>query len=138
MMRTWCAGTLLAIGLGLSAGAGLAAETPVAVDVAGRWQGVSSGTDQGACGAVTFDVRVIGGRIGGSAQSRADDGKTVSWTVFGLVDSAGRVTLEISEPGAPRRERLVWTGRVDGDSIRLTRAADGACSTERTLDLSKK
>ena len=139
-MRKTCATALIAVGLGLATSIGAGAETQIAIDVAGRWQGTSSGTERGACGAVTFDVEVVGGRIGGSAHSRIDDDKQADWAIFGLIDSAGRVTLETSrlaEPIKRRFEHVVWTGRLDGGHMQLTQAAGAACSTQRTLDLSR-
>ena len=133
---------LVAAGLSLSVlgGGGRAADTPVGRDVAGGWHGTSSGAEKGACGALTFDVRVEGGRIGGFAHSRTDDDSTVDWRIFGLIDSAGRVTLQTSHVvPTPQRhlEHVVWTGRVEGGRILLTRDAEGACTEAQTLELSR-
>jgi hypothetical protein len=35
-------------------------------------------------------------------------------------------------------EHVVWTGRVEGGHMRLTRAASAACPSARNLDLTKK
>jgi hypothetical protein len=136
------AALLLAAGLSVSvlSGGVPAAETPAGPDVAGAWHGTSSGAERGDCGALTFDARVEGGRIGGLAHSRTADGKPVEWRIFGLIDSAGRVTVQTSHvvPSPERHlEHVVWTGRVDGGHIRLTRAAEGACTEAQTLELSR-
>jgi hypothetical protein len=117
-----------------------AAERPGGLGVAGAWHGTSSGSERGPCGALTFDVRVDGGRIGGFAHSRTDDGRPIEWRLFGLIDSAGQVTLETSHVVAsPERhlEHVAWTGRVEGGHIRLSRAAQGACTEAQTIELSR-
>ena len=139
-MRKRCTVALIAVGLGLATSLGAGAETQLAVDVAGRWQGTSSGTERGACGAVTFDVEVVGGRVGGSAHSRTDNDEKANWSIFGLIDSAGRVTLETSRLAKSvehRFEHVVWTGHVEGGHMQLIQAAGPSCSTKRTLDLTR-
>lgn len=134
------AAILLAAILIFSITGGLRAEGPGGPGVAGAWHGTSSGPERGPCGALTFDLRVEGGRIGGFAHSRADDGKPVEWRVFGLIDSAGQITLETSHVAAsPERhlEHLSWTGRAEAGHLRLTRPADGACTEVQTIELSR-
>jgi hypothetical protein len=121
-------------------GGAQAAEGAGGPGVAGAWRGTSSGAERGPCGALTVDLRVDGGRIGGVAHSRGDDGKPIEWRVFGLIDSAGQITLEtshvVSAPGR-RLEHAAWTGRVEAGHIRLTRPAGGACAETQTLELSR-
>jgi hypothetical protein len=141
-MLDWRGAMLIAVALGLAGWGAPApgAETRMAADVAGHWQGMSSGTERGPCGAVTFDLRVEGGRVGGSARSRTDEDEAADWSIFGLVDSAGRVTLETSrlDQGPGRRfEHVVWTGRVEGGYMRLSQSAGPTCSTKRTLELTR-
>jgi hypothetical protein len=135
------AALLLAAIVGVSAAHGrLQAAESGGLGVAGAWHGTSSGPERGPCGAVTFDLRVDGGRIGGLAHSHADDGKPVEWRIFGLIDSAGQVTLEASHAMAsPERhvEQVAWTGRVEAGHIRLSSAAQGACTEAQTVELSR-
>jgi hypothetical protein len=108
-----------------------------------RWTGISTvGTED--CDALTFDVRIMDGRISGGATSKPSGRSEArrAWVVSGTVSPDGSVEMRTQTDDATvrsklRRQSIQWIGRMVDYTLTLEQTTSIGCVPPHTATLTR-